>query len=123
MPKFCANLTWLYRIAVHQTLCCHKEAGFDAVEVSVFLRCVNARDVVNELARYDLKMALNCHRQLCRRDQGFAADAGVRGPLSARFKQALRYARRASQHLHVLCLGMRKGLRPRLLIENLLGCC
>ena len=58
MPKFCANLTWLFtELPFLERFGAAKEAGFDAVEVLSPYH-VNAQDIVHELTRHDLQMAL-----------------------------------------------------------------
>ncbi|MEO1637858.1 MAG: TIM barrel protein [Pseudomonadota bacterium] len=81
-----------------------KEAGFDAVEV-LFPYDVNAQDLVNELARYELKMALiNCPPpNYTGGDQGFAAIPGLEARFEKDFIRALRYAKTlGAEHLHIM---------------------
>lgn len=105
MPKFCANLTWLFtELPFLERFEAAKEAGFDAVEV-LFPYDVNAQDIVSELAKHDLHMVLlNCPPpNYTGGPQGFAAIAGLQDRFRKDFKRALRYAQTlGAQHLHIM---------------------
>lgn len=105
MPKFCANLTWLFtELPFLERFAAAKEAGFDAVEV-LFPYDVNAQDIVNELTRQDLAMALiNCPPpNYTGGPQGFAAVPDLQERFRKDFRRALRYARTlGAQHLHIM---------------------
>lgn len=105
MPRFCANLTWLFtELPFLDRIGAAKEAGFDAVEV-LFPYDVNAQDVVNQLVRHDLKMALiNCPPpNYTGGPQGFAAIPGLEDRFRRDFTRALRYAKTlGAQHLHIM---------------------
>ncbi|MDX8351584.1 hydroxypyruvate isomerase family protein [Cognatiyoonia sp. IB215182] len=105
MPKFCANLTWLFtELPFLERFEAAKEAGFEAVEV-LFPYDVNAQDIVNKLARYELQMALiNCPPpNYTGGDQGFAAVPGLEERFRRDFKRAVRYARTlGAAHLHIM---------------------
>lgn len=105
MPKFCANLTWLFtELPFLERFAAAKEAGFDAVEV-LFPYDVNAQDIVNELTRHDLAMALiNCPPpNYTGGPQGFAAVPDLQERFRKDFRRALRYARTlGAQHLHIM---------------------
>lgn len=105
MPKFCANLTWLFtELPFLQRFAAAKEAGFEAVEV-LFPYDVNAQAIVNELARCELKMALiNCPPpNYTGGAQGFAAVPGLEARFRSDFKRAVRYARAlGTKHLHIM---------------------
>ncbi len=105
MPKFCANLTWLFtELPFIERFAAAKEAGFDAVEV-LFPYDVNAQDIVNELGRYELQMVLiNCPPpNYTGGDQGFAAVPGLEERFKKDFIRALRYARTlGAKHLHIM---------------------
>ena len=105
MPKFCANLTWLFtELPFLERFEAAKEAGFDAVEV-LQPYDVNAQDIVNLLGRYELQMALiNCPPpNYTGGPQGFAAVPGVEERFRKDFMRALRYAKTlGAQHLHIM---------------------
>lgn len=105
MPNFCANLTWLFtELPFLERFAAAKDAGFDAVEV-LQPYDVNAQDIVNELARYELQMVLiNCPPpNYTGGDQGFAAIPGLEERFRRDFKRAVRYARTlGARHLHVM---------------------
>ncbi len=105
MPKFCANLTWLFtELPFLERFAAAKEAGFDAVEV-LFPYDVNAQDIVNELTRQDLAMALiNCPPpNYTGGPQGFAAVPDLQERFRKDFRRALRYARTlGAQHVHIM---------------------
>lgn len=115
MPKFCANLTWLFsELPLLERFEAAKEAGFEAVEI-LSPYDVNAQDIVNALARYDLQMALiNCPPpNYTGGDQGFAAVPGLEDRFRRDFKRALRYAKTlGAQHLHVMA-GVAKGRKAK----------
>ncbi|PJI85204.1 hydroxypyruvate isomerase [Yoonia maricola] len=105
MPKFCANLTWLFtELPFLERFEAAKEAGFEAVEV-LFPYDVNAQDIVNELGKHELQMALiNCPPpNYTGGDQGFAAVPGLEERFKKDFGRALRYARTlGARHLHIM---------------------
>jgi hydroxypyruvate isomerase len=111
MPKFCANLTWLFtELDFLDRFEAAKEAGFDAVEV-LFPYDVNAQDIVDALGRYDLKMALiNCPPpNYTGGAQGFAAIPGLEERFKKDFGRALRYAQTlGATHLHIMA-GVAEG--------------
>lgn len=105
MPKFCANLTWLFtELPFLERFAAAKDAGFEAVEV-LFPYDNNAQDVVNELSRHDLKMALiNCPPpNYAGGDPGWAAVPALQDRFRRDFRRALRYAKTlGAQHLHIM---------------------
>jgi len=105
MPKFCANLTWLFtELDFLERFEAAKEAGFDAVEV-LFPYDVGAQDIVKELSKYDLQMALiNCPPpNYTGGPQGFAAIPGLEERFRKDFGRALRYAQTlGAKHLHIM---------------------
>lgn len=122
MPKFCANLTWLYtELPFLERFEAAKEAGFEGVEV-LFPYDVNAQEIVNALNRHDLGMVLiNCPPpNYTGGDQGFAAIPGLQGRFQRDFKRALRYAQTlGAQHLHIMS-GVAAGPEARsIFTENL----
>ncbi len=105
MPKFCANLTWLFQeLPFIERFAAAKEAGFAAVEV-LFPYDSNAQDIVNELGRYELTMALiNCPPpNYTGGDQGWAAVPATQDRFRRDFNRAVRYAKTlGARHLHVM---------------------
>ncbi len=105
MPKFCANLTWLFReLPFLERFEAAKDAGFDGVEV-LFPYDVNAQKIVRACARHDLQMVLiNCPPpNYTGGPQGFAAVPGLEERFKKDFVRALRYAQTlGAQHLHVM---------------------
>ncbi len=122
MPKFCANLTWLFtELPFMERFAAAKEAGFDAVEV-LFPYDVNAQDIVNTLGRYELQMVLiNCPPpNYTGGDQGFAAVPGLEERFRRDFKRALRYAQTLhATHVHIMS-GVAEGAAAKAtFIDNL----
>jgi hydroxypyruvate isomerase len=122
MPKFCANLTWLFtELPFLERFEAAKQAGFDAVEV-LFPYDVNAQDIVAELAKHELHMALiNCPPpNYTGGPQGFAAVPGLQERFRRDFGRALRYAQTlGAQHLHIMS-GVAEGDAAKTtFIENL----
>lgn len=105
MPKFCANLTWLFtELDFLDRFAAAKDAGFDAVEV-LFPYDVNAQETVDALRRNDLQMALiNCPPpNYTGGPQGFAAIPGLEDRFKRDFRRALRYAQTlGATHLHIM---------------------
>lgn len=122
MPKFCANLTWLFtELPFIERFAVAKEAGFDAVEV-LFPYDVNAQDIVNELGRYEQKMALiNCPPpNYTGGDPGWAAVPDLQTRFRRDFPRAARYARTLhAQHVHVMAGEAAGDDAKAMLIENL----
>jgi hydroxypyruvate isomerase len=122
MPKFCANLTWLFtELPFLERFEAAKEAGFDAVEI-LSPYDVNAQDIVKQLAKHDLGMVLiNCPPpNYTGGEQGFAAVPGLEARFRTDFKRALRYAQTlGAQHLHIMS-GVAEGAAAKAaFIENL----
>lgn len=122
MPRFCANLTWLFtELPFIQRIGAAAEAGFDAVEV-LSLYDTNAQDIVNALALHAIPMALiNCPPpNYTGRDQGWAAVPGLEGRFERDFRRAHRYARTlGAKHLHIMS-GVADGPEAKAtLIRNL----
>ncbi len=103
MPKFCANLTWLFtETPLMQRFAAAKEAGFDAVEV---LDPYDApvQDMRDQLVWQELRMALiNCPPpNYTGGAPGYAAVPGSR--FQQDFKRTLRYAQALkAEFVHVL---------------------
>lgn len=120
MPRFCANLTWLFtELPFLERFGAAKEAGFDAVEV-LFPYDVNAQDIVNALGRHELQMALiNCPPpNYTGGPQGFAAVPGLEERFRKDFGRALRYAQTlGAAHLHIMS-GVAEGVEARKTLVN-----
>lgn len=120
MPKFCANLTWLFtELPFLERFEAAKEAGFDTVEV-LFPYDVNAQDIVNELTKYALQMALiNCPPpNYTGGPQGFAAVPGYEERFRKDFGRALRYAKTLGvRHLHIMS-GVAEGAEAKATFMN-----
>lgn len=120
MPKFCANLTWLFtELPFLERFGAAKEAGFDAVEV-LFPYDINAQDIVNELGRHELQMALiNCPPpNYTGGPQGFAAIPGLEERFRKDFGRALRYAQTlGAEHLHIMS-GVAEGAEAKETFAN-----
>ncbi len=103
MPKFCANLTWLFtELPLMQRFAAAKEAGFDAVEV---LDPYDApvQDMRDQLVWQGLHMALiNCPPpNYTGGALGYAAVPGSR--FQQDFKRTLRYAQALkAEFVHIL---------------------
>lgn len=122
MPRFCANLTWLFtELPFLERFEAAKEAGFDAVEV-LFPYDVNAQEIVHQLSRHGLKMALmNCPPpNYTGGDPGYAAVPGLEDRFRRDFTRALRYAKAlGAQHLHVMAGEAEGDAAKAVFIENL----
>ncbi|WP_296423198.1 TIM barrel protein [Yoonia sp.] len=122
MPKFCANLTWLFtEMPFLERFAAAKDAGFDAVEV-LFPYDVNAQDIVHALSRCGLKMALiNCPPpNYTGGDPGNAAVPGAQERFRHDFMRALRYAKTlGAQHLHVMAGAAEGDVARSVFVDNL----
>ncbi|MFQ1699666.1 hydroxypyruvate isomerase family protein [Loktanella agnita] len=111
MPRYCANLSWLFtELPFIERFAAARDAGFDAVEV-LFPYEGNVQDIVNELVRYDLTMALiNCPPpNYTGGKPGWAAVPELRERFRRDFRRALRYARTLrAGHLHIMA-GVAEG--------------
>lgn len=122
MPKFCANLTWLFtEYPFMERFEQAADAGFEAVEVLAPYD-VPVQDVVNALARSGLRMVLiNCPPpNYTGGAPGYAAVPGSEMRFRSDFKRTLRYARALKvERVHVMA-GEAEGLdATRLFVENL----
>ena len=120
MAKFCANLSLLFtELPFLERFGAAKAAGFDAVEV-LFPYDVAVPDMLGELARLGLPLALiNCPPpNYTGGERGFAALLGSR--FQQDFKRSLRYAKAlGAQHLHIMA-GVAEGAEARAcFVENL----
>ncbi|MFT5064878.1 MAG: hydroxypyruvate isomerase [Yoonia sp.] len=109
MPRFCANLTMLFKeLPFMERFGAARAAGFDAVEV-LFPYDVAVPDIVDMMSHNDLPLVLiNCPPpNYTGGERGFAAVAGSR--FRQDFKRAARYAKALSaQHLHIMA-GIAEG--------------
>ncbi|SFR45341.1 hydroxypyruvate isomerase [Yoonia tamlensis] len=122
MPKYCANLTLLFtELPFLQRFGAAKDAGFDGVEVQ-FPYDVNAQDIVNALARYELTMvSINCPPpNYTGGEPGWAAVPALQQRFQRDFMRAARYAKTlGAQHLHIMA-GVADGPEAEAVyIENL----
>lgn len=120
MPKFCANLNWLFQeLPLEERFEAAKETGFDAVEMLNPYEG-NAQDIVNVLAKHFLHMALiNCPPpNYTGGDPGYAAVPGSR--FKTDFKRSLRYAETlGAEHIHIMS-GVAEGREAHeTFVENL----
>ena len=122
MPKFCANLTSLFtELPFLERFAAAREAGFDAVEV-LFPYDSNVQDIVNELSRHSLTMALiNCPPpNYAGGDPGWAAVPALQDRFRRDFKRALRYAKAlGAQHLHIMAGDAQGPQAKAVFIDNL----
>lgn len=94
MTKFCANLTWLFaELDMMDRFGAAKDAGFDAVEI-LSPYDLPAQDILRELTRHDLPMALIAcpPPNYTGGAPGFAAVAESQGRFQQDFKRTLRFA-------------------------------
>jgi len=94
MPKFCANLTWLFtELDPLERFAAAKDYGFDIVEM-LSPYDLPAQDIVARLAQYGQDMALiNCPPpNYTGGPRGFAAVAGSEARFQQDFRRTLRYA-------------------------------
>ena len=122
MPKFAANLTFLFKeLPFLERFEAAAEAGFDAVEV-LFPYDDAASAVVRRLTASGLPMALinTPPPNWAGGDRGFAAIPGGQARFRSDFKRALRYAERLRpRHIHVMA-GLASGQAAHdTFIENL----
>ena len=122
MPKFCANLTWLFTdLPFIERIAAAREAGFHAVEV-LFPYDANAQDIVNELGRYEMTMALinSPPPNYTGGEPGWAAVPGLEERFRGDFRRGHRYARTLhAKHLHVMAGDAEGDEAKALFIENL----
>lgn len=111
MPRFCANLTWLFtELPFLERFEAANRAGFRAVEV-LFPYEFSASLVVEQLRRHSLTMALiNCPPpSYSGAASGYAAIPSGEERFRSDFKRALRYvARFKAEHLHLMA-GVAEG--------------
>ncbi len=105
MPKFCANLSWLFtELPFMERFKAAKEAGFDAVEVLFPYDCP-AQEMRDQLVWNDLAFVLmNCPPPNATGGaQGFAAFPGLEDRFRRDFDRTLRYAQVLKpRHIHIM---------------------
>lgn len=105
MPKFCANLSWLFpELPFMERFRAAKEAGFDAVEVLFPYDCP-AQEMRDQLVWNDLAFVLmNCPPpNPTGGPQGFAAVPGLEDRFRHDFERTLRFARVLKpRHIHIM---------------------
>ena len=122
MPKFAANLTFLFKeLPFLERFEAAAEAGFDAVEV-LFPYEDAATEVVRRLNRSGLPLVLinTPPPNYTGGERGFAAVPGLQDRFRRDFKRCLRYAERLKpQHIHIMA-GPAQGPEAReTFIDNL----
>ena len=122
MPRFCANLTWLFaELPFMERFAAAKEAGFDAVEV-LFPYDVPVQEVVDKLVRHGLTMVLinGPPPNYTGGAPGYAAVPGSEARFRQDFRRVLRYARALKVEVIHLMAGYADGPEARaVLVENL----
>ncbi|WP_347310876.1 hydroxypyruvate isomerase family protein [Defluviimonas sp. SAOS-178_SWC] len=105
MPKFCANLSWLFTdLPFMERFKTAKEAGFDAVEVLFPYDCP-AQEMRDQLVWNALTFVLmNCPPpNATGGPQGFAAIPGLQDRFRRDFDRTLRYAQVLKpRHIHIM---------------------
>ncbi|MGB7262323.1 MAG: TIM barrel protein [Albidovulum sp.] len=105
MPRFCANLSWLFaELPFMERFRAAKAAGFDAVEVLFPYDCP-AQDMRDQLVWADLTFVLmNCPPpNATGGPQGFAAVPGLQDRFRRDFERTLRYAQVLKpHHIHIM---------------------
>lgn len=122
MPKFAANLSWLFPdLPFIDRFKAAKKAGFDAVEVLFPYDCP-AQDMRDQLVWSDLSFVLmNCPPpNAAGGPQGFAAIPGLSDRFRRDFDRALRYAQVLKpRHIHVMAGAAEGPEAEATFIENL----
>lgn len=122
MPRFAANLTWLFsELPFLDRFAAARAAGFSAVEV-LFPYDHPAPEMQERLAVNDLSLVLiNCPPpNYAEGPRGFAAVPGGEARFRQDFRRSLRYARAlGAKHLHLMA-GVSEGAAARdAFIDNL----
>lgn len=122
MPKFCANLSWLFpELPFMDRFRAAKEAGFEAVEV-LFPYDHPTQDIRDQLVWNDLAFALmNCPPpNATGGPQGFAAVPGLQDRFRRDFDRTLRFAQVLKpQHIHIMAGAAEGPGAEQTLVENL----
>jgi hydroxypyruvate isomerase len=122
MPRFCANLTWLFtELPLMDRFRAAAAAGFEAVEI-LFPYEGSAQDMRDQLVWTGLAFALmNCPPpNATGGPQGFAAQPGLQDRFRRDFDRAMRFAKVLKpRHIHIMS-GTADGPEAEaVLIENL----
>lgn len=122
MPRFCANLSWLFtEVPFMERFRAAKEAGFDAVEVPFPYDCPT-QEMRDELVWNDLSFVLmNCPPpNTTGGPQGYAAVPGLEDRFRRDFDRTLRFARVLKpRHIHILSGPAEGDEAEATLVENL----
>ncbi len=122
MPRFCANLSWLFpELPFMERFRAAKEAGFDAVEVLFPYDCP-AQEMRDKLVWNDLAFVLmNCPPpNPTGGPQGFAAVPGLEDRFRRDFERTLRFARVLKpRHIHIMAGAAEGPEAEAVFIENL----
>lgn len=126
MPRFCANLSFLWKdLPLANRILAAAAAGFEAVEV-LFPYDTPAPDVRDALATTGMRLALiNCPPpNYTGGPRGFAAVPETRDRFRTDFRRALRYAQSLkAQHLHIMSGTAQGPEATACLVENLAWAC
>lgn len=122
MPKFCANLTWLFtELPFLERFRAAKEAGFDAVEVLFPYDCP-AQEMRDRLVWHDLTFILmNCPPpNATGGPQGFAAIPDLEDRFRRDFDRTLRFAQVLKpRHIHIMAGAAEGDAAEATLVDNL----
>lgn len=122
MPRYCANLTWLYQdLPLLERFAAAKEDDFEGVEI-LFPYDESAQDIRNQLVRHELSLVLiNCPPpNYTGGPQGYAADPENIGRFQHDFTRVLRYASVLSpEFIHIMSGPGEGDLAKSTMIENL----
>jgi len=122
MPRYCANLTWLFtELPFIERFAAAKDAGFDGVEV-LFPYDGDVQQIRTALLRYELEMVLiNCPPpNYTGGPRGFAAQPEAQDRFRRDFKRVLRYAQVLQpRFLHVMSGEAEGPEAEACLVENL----
>lgn len=122
MPKFCANLTWLFaERPFMERFRAAREAGFEAVEVLFPYDCP-VQQMRDELVWNDLRFVLmNCPPPNATGGlQGFAAIPGLQDRFRRDFERCLRYAQvLRPEHIHIMAGAAEGAEAEAVFIDNL----
>lgn len=122
MPKFCANLTWMFtEVPLLERFALAKANGFDAVEV-LFPYDEAPKLICHELMRHELELVLiNCPPpNYTGGRQGFAAVPELKDRFRKDFQRTIEYAKQLKpQFIHIMA-GAASGAEARaVFVENL----
>ena len=122
MPKYCANLTWLFQeLPFVERFQAAADAGFTGVEV-LFPYDGDAQQIRSEILRYDLSMVLinTPPPNYTGGERGFAAVPELRDRFRRDFKRVLRYAQVLQPEIIHIMSGAAEGPEAEaIFIDNL----